>query len=198
MASKIPYVSLSIRAPERLAILRSKSPTGNWRDARACGFHNGESYSGQISPGFNPPGKTPIYSTHAGPYFRDERFADDVVANIRHKGWYSDTDCGATVRGIVARLPHGRFIAGYYWSDNGERVYYPESFDDATDAAHAADSRAERYAEICMEDSERFNAAQSLQSEIESLESDLREYLGVRHARARLTGRARRGIWRAK
>lgn len=101
---------------------------------------------------------TPVWCTHAGEYFRNERFADEVCRKIGHKGWYTDDFCDSTIRGIVASLPHNRFIAGYYWSENGERVWYPEIFSDDTDAASMADEHARVAAESEREFQEEENA----------------------------------------
>lgn len=77
-------------------------------------------------------------------------FADEVDSSIKHTGWFADEyqDQG-TIRGVVCRLEGRRWLAGWYWSDNGEYCIYQTIFDDAIDAASAADSLAEDYADIC-------------------------------------------------
>lgn len=84
-------------------------------------------------------------------------WADDVSSSIRHNGWYTDKDGGGDkIRGIVMRLPQNRgFLAGY---SMGERMI--SSVDTSTvyenikDAAHAADSDAERVADDAREANE--------------------------------------------
>lgn len=112
-----------------------------WRDAYGAGIHQGK---GQ-------------WYSHGGEQFRDERDAQDV-ASLGHTGWFTDIHQEEMAAGIVARLSHGRFIAGYRWTSNGERVYYPEVFDDEEEAARAADGHAENFAESAREYDERFNA----------------------------------------
>jgi hypothetical protein len=166
-----------------------------WREARRWGFGNWRSaYCAGLNQGFNSHAfgngpqvgdKEPVWYCHAGACFRGEQFSDECDEAPRyvrdHKGWYSDTDASETVRGIVARLPHGRFIAGYYWSNNDERVYFQTVYDNECDAAIAANAHAEKYAEICREDNEQYEAAQKLERDIESHFARLRECLALRH-----------------
>ena len=159
-----------------------------WREARKWGFGNWRSaYSAGLNPGFNGEGagKTEIWTCPAGACFRGERFADECEEAPRsvrgNKGWYSDNDANETVRGIVSRLPHGRFITGYFWSSKGERVYFPTVYDDEREAATAADGHAERYAELCREDDAKFQEARNLEDTIEDSFTRLRECLALRH-----------------
>lgn len=117
---------------------------------------------------------------------RDVRFADEVVPRlIGHKGWFADEngygDRG-TVRGFVARISHGRYLTGHYWSDNGEYVLSDETvFDNETDAAQAADEDARIYAEGLQDDDARFNAMMMAETLVEELQSDVREAFENRH-----------------
>lgn len=128
---------------------------GDWKGARHYTLSNWESAYITLDRGMQ--GKTPIYYTHAGEQFRNERDACDIVCRLP-SGWFTDTDCSETAIGIVGNLTHGRFIAGYRWTANDERVYYPEVFTDENEAARAADGHAEHFAEMSREDSERFHA----------------------------------------
>lgn len=159
---------------------RPDSMAQDWRGARAWNFKNGESAHGVLSQGMN--GRDPVWSQHGGEYFRNERDAADI-ALLSHTGWYSNTDLSEKVVGIVASLPHGRFIAGYRWTSNGERCYYGHIFDNESDAAHMADEHARVYADACMEDSERFDQMQNLESEIESKLEELRDAIALRNHR---------------
>ena len=196
MSDTMRYFDLTKSAPVRLAMLRAafaghaaKYPhcpehakPKSWRDIRVADFRSVGTYCGALSQGFNGAGnyKTPIWYCHTGEQFRDERFCDDV-ARIDHTGWFTDTDGGEKARGIVARLPHGRFIAGYHWSSNDERVYFPEVYDDETEAARAADSHAEAFAESAREDSERFDAMQDAERETEEKEQEFKLAFMARH-----------------
>lgn len=124
--------------------------------------------------------KTPIWYCHTGPVFRNERDAHEIIRS-RHKGWYTDTDGSDTAIGIVGSLPHGRFVAGYRWTSNDERIYWSEVFTDENDAAHAADSHAEVFANNALEDSERFNAMQDAECSAADAEKAFRKEYALRH-----------------
>ena len=79
------------------------------------------------------------------------------------------------------RLPHEKFIAGYEWSANGERVYFPEVFVDESDAARRADSHAESFADDCREHDAKYREAQNLQTEAEDMAQQLAEKLALRN-----------------
>lgn len=165
-----------------------------WRDARKYGFHDWQSAYGHLDQGMN--GNLRVWYTHTGEYFRDERFADEVNPSIHHTGWFTNHD-GTTckdgsglARGIVARLSHGRFIAGYWWGDNDERVWFDEVYSDEVDAANAADSHAENWADVCREDSERFAEMQLAEFDVEEKTRQVQEAIALRH-RAKFGGFAR-------
>lgn len=184
------YLRIYSGAPTRLRCLKNralesyKGPhpgrASTWRDARAWGFHNWEVAFCTLNQGKQ--GNTPIWYTHHGEYFRNERDADDILSAIDHTGWFTDMDGSERAIGIIASLPHGRFLAGYRWTGNGERVYFPEVFTDAKEAARAADSYAEEFAEMAREDSERFDAMREAEDEVEHVEALLRKRLPGRNA----------------
>lgn len=168
--------NLAIGARARLEYLRSKS--ANWREARHWGLHSYESAYCTLDEGKN--GNARIWYAHTGEQFRHEKFADDIV-RIGHNGWYTDPHQDETARGIVGSLPHGKFIAGYYWSSNGERVYFDEIHDSAEDAARMADEHARVMAEHEREYQEKWNKAREIESRIESHEHELIKMLEIRH-----------------
>lgn len=184
-------ISRTVNAPRRLAALRASAATKNkpdWRAARDCTLRNGADAFGDLSQGVNTENvgspfekKRAIWYTHTGPKFRGERFADEVEGGPDHKGWYADDDCSDKVRGIVGRLPHGRFIAGYHNSGNDERVYFGDVYTDESEAASAADSEAESLAEVEREYSERWRKARDLHDECEEAIERLRAYLVARN-----------------
>lgn len=201
------YLNLALRggALARLATLRgiaaySNAPDVNlppsrrfadWRAAREETFCT---MSAPLSQGYNVEHagtryekRTPIWSTFDGEQFRHEMKIHEIPrAGVRHNGWYSDADCSATMCGIVARLTHGRWIAGYYSSENGERVYLARVFDEMDDAVRAADDEAQRVAEEERGYSTRYREAQNIAYEIEGRETDVKELMPMRHhARAR-------------
>lgn len=180
--SDLRYFNLSIRAPARLALMRKVS--ADWRKERAYGMHSYADAFGLASLGFNtgPRGaRIPVITSfdRESMPVRDIRFADDVDRSINHKGWFADCDGygdRGLVRGIVARLPHGRFLSGYHWSDNGEYVLFiGEVFTDEHEAARDADGEAERYAEELRDDDARFMAMNDAESLCESKETDLHD-----------------------
>ena len=210
MSETMRYFDLTKPAPVRLAMMRAafadhakKYPhcpehakPKSWRDIRGATYKNVGAYCGTLSQGFNGTDmyKTPIWYAHTGEQFRDERFCDDVE-RIEHTGWFTDTDGSEKARGIVARITHGRFIAGYHWSSNDERVYFPEVYDDETEAARAADSHAESFAESAREDSERFDAMQDAERETEEKEREFKLAYMARHVSAEHTELAREALY---
>lgn len=164
----------------------------SWRDMRRTNYQSINAYIGALSQGLND--GEPVWYTHTGPAFRNEQAVHDMDGGPSHKGWYTEHD-GATYKdgsglcwGIVGLLPHGRFIAGYYWGDNGERVYFPEVYADADDAISAADEHARVYAESCQEDSQKQEYIREAEERVEGLEDNLKddkarliEILALRH-----------------
>lgn len=192
--ARLAYFNLSIPAPQRLAMMRADfaahatryphcpehAKPDSWRKVRAYGLHNWSDCFGTASHGFNPGPlgeRVPVLTSfdRASLPVRDIRFADEVNPRaIDHKGWFADSEGYGVIRGIVARLPHGRFLSGYHWSDNDEYVLFPgDVFTDEREAARDADREAERYAELCRDDDARFRAMSEAESLCESKESDL-------------------------
>ncbi len=179
------YLNLKIGAPRRLAYLRTiaqrhneKFPSGSaatWRTVRYATLK----HAGDLHRGMN--GGAPIWYAHAGAAFRREKYADECYQGIRHEGWFTDADCAMKARGIVVRLPHGKFLAGYEWDDNGERVYFPEIFTDESDAACRADGHAESFAADCREHDAKDREAQKLQDEAGDMAHQLAEKLALRN-----------------
>ena len=122
-----------------------------------------------------------VWYAHDGEQFPREVYADACLSGIRHEGWFTDSYQDEKARGIVVRLPHGKFLAGYEWSANGERVYFPEIFDSETDAAHQADGHAESFADACREHDAKYREAQNLQTEAEDMAHQLAEKLALRN-----------------
>lgn len=177
--------------PARMAILRmiaadsvnnrneaTRLQPGDWKGARSYTLASYEGAYGLLAQGKQ--GTTPIWYSHGGEEFRDEREASNIVRYLPD-GWYTDTDCSETAIGIVARLPHGRFIAGYRWTSNGERVYFPEVFTDEDEAARAADSHAESFADDAREDSERFEVMSLAELDAEEKTTELQKAVALRH-----------------
>ena len=179
------YLNLRIGAPRRLAHLRTsaqrhseKFPSGSaatWRTVRYATLkHAGDLHRGMRDD-------APIWYAHTGPAFLRETYADECAGGPDHHGWFTDAECDEKARGIVVRLPHGKFLAGYEWSANGERVYFPEIFDSETDAAHQADGHAESFADACREHDAKYREAQNLQTEAEDMAHQLAEKLALRN-----------------
>ena len=181
----IDYLNLKIGAARRLGFLRNaakrhneKFPSGSaatWRTVRYATL----THLGGLHPGSN--GDTPIWYAETGPAFRRETYADLCAEGPDHRGWFTDADCAMKARGIVVRLPHEKFIAGYEWDDTGERVYFPEIFGSETEAAHQADSHAESFADDCREHDAKYREAQNLQTEAEDMAQHLAEKLALRN-----------------
>lgn len=129
--------------------------------------------------GFN--GKMPVwhFMDESAPFRRITPAHD--FSQIKHKGWFCDVDCNDIAFGIVGSLSHGRFVAGYQLSMNGEQVFFDGLFTDEHDCALMSDEHARIVAEAEMEHSQRFNEAQELESKIEDAFSRLRECIVLRH-----------------
>ena len=179
------YLNLKIGAPRRLAYLRTsarrhneKFPSGSaatWRTVRYATLkHAGDLHRGMRDD-------APIWYAYTGAAFPRETYADLCADGPDHLGWYTDVDCAMKARGIVVRLPHGKFLAGYEWSANDERVYFPEIFTDESDAACRADSHAESFADACREHDAKYREAQNLQTETEDMAHQLAEKLALRN-----------------
>jgi hypothetical protein len=136
-----------------------------------------------LDQGFNTRNgkQEPVWYTFDGPQFRNERFADEVYSGIDHTGWFADPDQANKMRGIVASLPHGKFLAGYWQSMNDERAYFSDIYDDEKEAARAADHEAEKAAEKENEYQERWRAASDLDDEIKAIESRVSELYALRN-----------------
>lgn len=188
------YPNLNMRGGSmaRLTVLRNlvahsnaadvKNPPSlrfaDWRAARES-FVSVESHDG-LNAGRNADG-SPIWYTHGNPQFRNERYADEVEnARIDHMGWFVDDEQCDKVRGIVAGLSHGRYIAGYEDS-SGCRVYVDGVYDDDRKAAYAADSIAERVADKEREYSQRWHAAEELDNSISEVGRDVARMFKLRH-----------------
>ena len=193
------YFNLSIPAPKRLALLRAEfeahankyphrpesSRPKTWRDIRGTTHKDLSAYIGGLSQGSND--SDSVWYCHTGAQFRDERFADECPGGPGHRGWFTNDYCSTyedgsgKARGIVGRLPHGRFIAGYWWGDNDERVYYPEVFDDETEAAQMADEHARVFAEHAYQDNARFKAMTMAESDCEEKLLEVQKAFALRH-----------------
>lgn len=90
-----------------------------------------------------------FYLDDAGQPFTRWQWADDVEgAHISHSGWFTD-DHGDSekIRGIVVRLPHGRFMAGWSMGKGMASTLEPDVYDDIDEAAQMADEHARVAAE---------------------------------------------------
>ena len=179
------YLNLRIGAPRRLAYLRTsaqrhseKFPSGSaatWRTVRYATLK----HAGDLTQGMN--GGAPIWYALTGSAFPRETYADLCAEGPDHRGWFTDVDCAMKARGIVVRLPHEKFIAGYEWDDSGARVYFPETFDSETDAARQADGHAKSFADACREHDAKYCEAQNLQTEADDMAHQLAEKLALRN-----------------
>ena len=198
MSETLRYFNLNIPAPVRLQMLREafanhakrypycpeRMKPKSWRDIRGATYKTVASYVGILDRGFNIIGgrKHDIAYTFCGPYFAREYYVDELPDSpIDHRGWYTDNDGRAKARGIVAMLPHGRFLAGYEWSDNGERVYFLSVESDLRDAIRAADYYAEQFAESEREYQQKYDEAREIVDIIENKINRLRECIALRN-----------------
>ena len=174
-------------APYRLAVLRAAAlASGNnpnpqtrlaphdWKGARRYSMGSYESAYGTLSPGRGQ------WYSHAGESFRNERDASP-------HGWHTDSEYRETAVGIIANLTHGRFLAGYRWTDNDERVYFPDVFSSETEAGKMADEHARVFAESAFEDNQRFDAMQQDEYALDKATNALQDCRALRRTGRRVT-----------
>lgn len=151
----------------------------DWRVVRASSASL-ESFDG-LRAGRQSDGAA-IWYSHGETGLREQRYCDEVSdARIRHTGWFADVGCIEKVRGVVALLPHGRFVAGYELSA-GETVIFDKVHHDEVEAAHMADEHARVQAEQEKEYSQRCEDARELRETIALLEGEvLRRFLTRHH-----------------
>lgn len=173
------------RASKRLQKYKIEAArTGkDWRQCRSVITGGRDFVSGSNTDTYGK--EIPVYFTFSEesiPCYSVE-FADKAYKGINHRGWFADDEqVQGTVRGIVCRIDGRKWLVGYYWSDNGEYVIRAdEVYDNLEDAAQAADSFAEDYAEICREDNAKFQAARLLEDEIEEKKTRLQECIALRN-----------------
>jgi hypothetical protein len=177
----------------RLSLLRRMASNGDWRGARHWTLASYADAYGTLGPGTQETVRgyrmvrERVWLSHTGEQFRDERFADQCEGGPDHTGWFTNCegltgkDGTGTARGIVARLPHGRFIAGYYWGDNGERVYFADVFDAERDAVRMSDEHARVFAERQQEHDARFQAMTDAERDAEKKLIEAQKAIALRH-----------------
>lgn len=109
----------------------------------------------------------PIHGRHPGQGFylddagmpaRRWTWCDEVAGmHISHNGWYCDRFGDQTIRGIVVRLPHGRFLAGWSMGERMASAVDGTIYTDEVEAAYAADEEARVAAEKQIEYEESLN-----------------------------------------
>lgn len=92
------------------------------------------------------------YSHDDSPSFCREPKPAHKVVNLRHTGWYADNDQWMLYVGVVAQLPgcagEERWVAGYENAEAGNYTFDLScTYDEARDAAWAADSMAQHDAD---------------------------------------------------
>ena len=111
-----------------------------WAGRKVCGeYYHAPTPNQNAGLGF--------YLDDAGQPFGRWEWADEVCNSIQHTGWFCDDFQDDKVRGIVVRLPHGRYLAGWSMGEGMASAVEVELYDDMQDAALAADSLAESVAD---------------------------------------------------
>ena len=188
--------------PARMAILRmiaadstnNRNPStrlqpNDWRAARRYTLGN---YTKAYCAGINQ-GENEWYS-HMGEQFRNERDANDCNGGPDNSGWFTDSEGYDKAVGIVASLPHGRYIAGYRWTSNDKRVYFDGVFTDESEAACMADEHARVFADSALEDSARYEAVRDAEDAAEEKRNAARLAIMARNVSAEHREMAREAI----
>jgi len=108
-------------------------------------------------------------------------WADEIDgARIYHTGWFCDEYQDEKIRGIVVRLPHGRFLAGWSMGEGMASEVDGTIYTDVIEAARAADSEAEAAAEREREYQEQERERQEQEeAEAERAEAELERNQGA-------------------
>jgi len=128
------------------------------RERKSCGpyYHAPKPITGGAHPG-----RGGYHHARGIDSFRRVEFADEIPgAMIRHGGWFCDMDQDQTMRGVVVRLTHGRYLSGWTMGYGMCAAINGEIFTDIITAAHHADASAECAAEKEREYQGRWRAAQ--------------------------------------
>lgn len=167
-------IAANLNAPDSLV-----PPSKQLADWRAVRANTPESYDG-LHAGQQSDGSR-IWYSHGETGLREQRYCDEVNgARIRHTGWFADVGFMEKVRGVVACLPHGRFVAGYEGSA-GDTVIFDKVHHDEVEAAHMADEHARVQAEREKEDSERRQDYTEAKETIAMLEEEVLRRFVTRH-----------------
>jgi hypothetical protein len=172
------FFDLTIPAPKRLEMMREayanfdiKYPNcpehakpKSWRDIRGTTHKGLPAYVGALSRGFND--GCPVWYTHGATGLRDEK---------TDSAYWTDANYVAEARGLIVKLPHGRYLAGYYWTENGESVIFPDIYETREDAEAGADYEARKFADCAFSDSQRFEEMKEIEWKIEQKIERLRE-----------------------
>jgi hypothetical protein len=144
-------------------------------------------------PRYSSTGSRAYYCDNVPNGWRETGNADEIEGvRIHHKGWFTDPDCGGTLRGFViqitARKGVAQFIAATRHSDwDGITLWPLDRFDNAADAARLADQHAERAAETEREYQIAWRKGQDaaeLHNEAINLRSEAMQTIAdLRHAR---------------
>lgn len=136
------FIFAGFQWPRYVATL---TPLAQLREKRETRRHCGEYYHSPTPSANDGRG---FYLSDAGQPFSRWDWCDNIEgARINHAGWWTDEHCDSKMRGIVVRLPHGRFLAGWSMGQGMASSVDPDVYDDAVEAARAADSLAENAAE---------------------------------------------------
>ena len=159
----------------------------DWKRARRHTFGTYEgAYIARPFQGSND--GEPVWYCHSE-YFRNETEAHEIL-NSRHMGYYTNSERSERAVGVIAHLTHGRYIAGYMWTSNDERVWFPEVFTEIEDAARMADSHAESFAKSAREDDEHYQRVVMAEIAVEEQLTEVQESIALRRI-AKFGGRDR-------
>ena len=113
-----------------------------WAGRAFCGEYYHEPKPGHAGGGRG------FYLDGAGQPFTRWVWCDDVPnVSIDHTGWWCSSDCDDKIRGLVASLPHGRFMAGWSLGLKMASEVSTAMYDTAQEAAYAADAAAKYVAD---------------------------------------------------
>ena len=179
-------------ASRRLAACRAKAADWKLKQPTLTHYHDWRAHRRPVTPNnggtWQPLDTLPRFTSPRA-YYCDNfpagvRDLGDAhkLAELRHTGWYADSFQSELVCGRVLQLPARNgtpcYIPAIYLTEcDGVTLYPLDRYEEARDAARAADHYAEREAEACCEHDAEFQAEQQteeLQARIVENRAELR------------------------
>lgn len=163
------FTFASFRFPKPLWAMPCDSLRKRLADSRKPKFTGGY-YSAPTPITGGPHQGQGFYLDDAGQPFTRWQWCDTVDgSHIEHTGWFCDEFQNQTIRGLIALLPHGRYLAGWSMGEGMASDVEGEPFTDRIEAAR----RADRMAEIAAEHEREYQAQEDDETLVDITKAEL-------------------------